>query len=78
MQEGSTAIQKDLDKLEKWVDRNFKCFNKGKCKILHLGWNNPLQLYKLGASCIDSIFEEGDLMILVDNNLNMSHHGLLD
>lgn len=32
-----------------------------------------MQLYKLGARGIDSSFEEGDLIILVDNNLNMSH-----
>ncbi|GAB0207475.1 mitochondrial enolase superfamily member 1 [Grus japonensis] len=30
--EGFAAIQKDLNRLEKWTDRNFMKFNKGKFK----------------------------------------------
>ncbi|KAK4828415.1 hypothetical protein QYF61_026271 [Mycteria americana] len=32
----------DLNRLEKWSDRNLTKFNKGKCKVLHLGKNNPI------------------------------------
>jgi len=36
--EGCAAIQQDQDRLE----RNLMKFSKGKCRVLHLGRNNPM------------------------------------
>ena len=72
MPEGCAAIQRHLNRQEKWADRNLMKFNKGKCKVLHLGRNNPMNQNTLGIDQMKSSFVEKGLGILVDTKLTMS------
>ena len=46
--EGKDAIQKDLNRLEKWTYEKQMGLTKAKCKVLHLGQDNHKYVQKPG------------------------------
>ena len=58
MLEGRDAIQRDLDRLERWARVILMEFNKARCKALHLGQGDLKHRYRLGGEWLESSCEE--------------------
>ena len=65
--EGRETLWKDVGRLDQWAEANCMSFNKAKGWLLHLGHNNPMHCYRLGAEWLESCKKEKDLGVLTDD-----------
>lgn len=66
------SLHNDLEKIMQWSNDWLMPFNTDKCKVLHIGFNNPNVKYKLGSNEIKAVQEEKDLGIIVSSDLKVT------
>uniref|UniRef100_A0A8C8SCV0 Reverse transcriptase domain-containing protein n=1 Tax=Pelusios castaneus TaxID=367368 RepID=A0A8C8SCV0_9SAUR len=65
-------LQKDLTKLSDWASKWQMKFNVDKCKVMHIGKNNPNYTYNMMGANLATTSQEKDLGVIVDSSLKMS------
>jgi len=66
---GINKLQLDLHHLCKWCQDWLMLFNVGKCKVMHIGFNNIKAKYKMSGKFLEEVFEERDLGVIIRNDL---------
>ena len=66
------SLYKDLDTLYLWSSKWLLKFNETKCKVMHVGRNNPRNDYKIGSVLLEKVSEERDLGVHLSDNLKPS------
>ena len=72
--EDRMLLQDDLNRLVEWSQRWQMGFNESKCKVLHLGSSNPGYEYSMKNTSLESITDEKDLGVTIDQDLKFHLH----
>ena len=62
-------FQGDIDRLTEWAKKWAMVFNETKCKIMHIGRNNPIIDYSMNGIVLNVTEEERDLGVIVSSSL---------
>jgi ribonuclease P/MRP protein subunit RPP40 len=62
-------LQKDLDGFAQWARDWQMLFNVDKCKVIHMGRNNPRRDYTMEGKTLIKVEEEKDLGVIVHQSL---------
>jgi ribonuclease P/MRP protein subunit RPP40 len=65
-------LQEALDCLCDWADKWGMAFNISKCKIMHVGRNNPEYEYTLRGTALSKTDEERDIGVTISKNMKPS------
>ena len=71
---GSDILQKDLISVLEWAKKWKMEFNVEKCKIMHIGPNNPKNIYNMDSINLEETLMEKDLGVLIDSKLDFGSH----
>ena len=70
-------LQRDLDRLDDWSKQWLILYNTSKCKHMHIGREIPDSsdmAYKLNGQELETVTEEKDIGVFIDNRLNFDKH----
>jgi hypothetical protein len=70
--EGRLHLQQALDSLCEWAVTWGMEFNVKKCKVMHLGFNNPAQAYTMNNQQLSATEEERDIGVCMSKTLKPS------
>ena len=73
-EEDRDKLQRTLTNLEKWTKDWGMQFNVEKCKIMHVGKNNPQYEYEMSGRKLKVVEQEKDIGVTVHNSLKPSAH----
>ena len=73
------TIQNDLNKLCQWTIKWLMLFNVDKCKVMHIGKDNPRFEYEMtdkdgNTKVLKSVNSEKDLGVYIQENLKFDKH----
>ena len=68
-EEDRKILQETLDGLVEWAEKWGIKFNLAKCKIMHVGRNNPGYVYTMGGVALEEVEEEQDVGVTVHKSL---------
>jgi hypothetical protein len=60
-------LREDLQRLEKWSKDWLMPFNVEKCQIMHMGFDNAKEEYKMDGVTLEKVREERDLGMISDD-----------
>ena len=73
-EEDRIKLQTTLDRLVEWAEDWGMKFNIEKCKIMHVGKNNPRYEYNMAGVKLKVVEEEKDIGVTIHNSLKPSKH----
>ena len=70
--EDIAMLQDDMDQLVTWSEDWQMLFNISKCKVIHIGRNNPEAQYRIKDEILEAAEQEKDLGVIISSDLKPS------